>query len=61
MVGLLISLREFLSPPSVRWATGAGALLVAFANISIHALREEGDSTVTLSLPLIGHFYPRPP
>ena len=33
----------FLSTPSVRRATGAGALLVAFANISIHALREEGD------------------
>ena len=43
MVGLLISLREFLSTPSARRATGKHISVHQEAGISIHALREEGD------------------
>ena len=35
---------RFLSTPSARRATSAGAKVPAFFYISIHALREEGDS-----------------
>ena len=35
----------FLSTPSARRATRAGHITAHFGNISIHALREEGDST----------------
>ncbi len=61
MVGLLISLREFLSTPSARRATGKHISVHQEAGISIHALREEGDSAWQLSLPLCYNFYPRPP
>ena len=30
-------------------------------DISIHALREEGDASSAASFPSDGHFYPRPP
>ena len=30
-------------------------------DISIHALREEGDAAPTTFLPASEHFYPRPP
>ena len=30
-------------------------------DISIHALREEGDSMITLACPASWYFYPRPP
>ena len=30
-------------------------------DISIHALREEGDLSVALTTRLLPHFYPRPP
>ena len=35
---------EFLSTPSVRRATGPADIVRVATNISIHALREEGDS-----------------
>ena len=35
---------EFLSTPSARRATDSGKLIPFFVDISIHALREEGDS-----------------
>ena len=43
-----------------------GRLLVKSSNywnpdISIHALREEGDTLTSTSLPSTTHFYPRPP
>ena len=38
------SYRIFLSTPSVRRATYTGYRLASFNDISIHALREEGDS-----------------
>ena len=51
----------FLSTPSARRAT----LLICTADfgghISIHALREEGDGSLTKPLLLFGYFYPRPP
>ena len=51
----------FLSTPSARRAT-AGALGTAYAsNISIHALREEGDTAWHNFLPQKLNFYPRPP
>ena len=34
---------------------------LTFDGISIHALREEGDRSLTRSFPLSGYFYPRPP
>ena len=37
----------FLSTPSVRRATDSGRLIPFFVDISIHALREEGDDTIT--------------
>ena len=39
--------RVFLSTPSARRATSAGAVSGAVGAISIHALCEEGDSTAT--------------
>ena len=38
-------IRQFLSTPSARRATGVGKRHVGRINISIHALREEGDAT----------------
>ena len=35
--------RQFLSTPSARRATKAHDLLLTLSDISIHALREEGD------------------
>ena len=57
---LLIAVR-FLSTPSARratWAQDAADWLLA---ISIHALREEGDSTYLSGLVFYFNFYPRPP
>ena len=52
----------FLSTPSARRATGNHRPGPHPGNISIHALREEGDLTQLL-FDFIGHrnFYPRPP
>ena len=57
----MLARSSFLSTPSARRATaiqrGGGLLL----RISIHALREEGDSNTTRRRPPTSYFYPRPP
>ena len=52
---------EFLSTPSARRATKVGGHGLQVRRISIHALREEGDSFGILPMLLDSHFYPRPP
>ena len=52
---------RFLSTPSARRATRHREALILHAVISIHALREEGDSGLSASARRIRHFYPRPP
>ena len=51
----------FLSTPSARRATVAVGLYTLVVEISIHALREEGDSSLLHFRPLRMNFYPRPP
>ena len=51
----------FLSTPSARRATGKTSRIASIINISIHALREEGDLTIPNWVPGVGDFYPRPP
>ena len=51
----------FLSTPSARWATKMAKIYKPYGDISIHALREEGD---LMGSPLnfsTASFYPRPP
>ena len=52
---------RFLSTPSARRATDQHQRSNAICNISIHALREEGDEMPIYSIPGIENFYPRPP
>ncbi len=51
----------FLSTPSARRATSYVQLEKTVEYISIHALREEGDSGVVQNAPKLLDFYPRPP
>ena len=51
----------FLSTPSARRATLKLMDVHEPGNISIHALREEGDSATTMCRTGSGYFYPRPP
>ena len=52
---------EFLSTPSARRATDSLSIKVNASNISIHALREEGD-TASFTVDFFHrYFYPRPP
>ena len=51
----------FLSTPSARRATGAAIAQFVHVLISIHALREEGDSPAPLPDSTSLYFYPRPP
>ena len=51
----------FLSTPSARRATGRCCSPSHSAGISIHALREEGDSPNQVATILKINFYPRPP
>ena len=51
----------FLSTPSARRATHAGSVSDAEYDISIHALREEGDYAPGKNPYTGGYFYPRPP
>ena len=51
----------FLSTPSARRATGLGDKWFQDHQISIHALREEGDHSPASSAPMALYFYPRPP
>ena len=51
----------FLSTPSARRATLFGLCSPVRSGISIHALREEGDSAVPSVFRSPAYFYPRPP
>ena len=51
----------FLSTPSARRATKNKDSFISVKPISIHALREEGDSAGPRIRPDLQHFYPRPP
>ena len=51
----------FLSTPSARRATVVGGQVELRGQISIHALREEGDQEITCPSPRKADFYPRPP
>ena len=51
----------FLSTPSARRATDGHGAFRDQREISIHALREEGDRARPRPRPLQGNFYPRPP
>ena len=52
---------EFLSTPSARRATRRPELWPQPGQISIHALREEGDTGASLAPATSPNFYPRPP
>ena len=60
-VGVTAMSQRFLSTPSARRATRRQRFPDPVAEISIHALREEGDSRRTSSRSAFGYFYPRPP
>ena len=49
IVGTTVTTTQFLSTPSARRATASGGLQKALKNISIHALREEGDAMLFFS------------
>ena len=55
------SSRVFLSTPSARRATRAGEPFLLLPEISIHALREEGDLSAMFLIVRSDYFYPRPP
>ena len=52
---------EFLSTPSARRATDRRGGRPGYFRISIHALREEGDTTLRTRTKPRRYFYPRPP
>ena len=56
-----LTLPAFLSTPSARRATRSSAVTFLSSRISIHALREEGDSPPALPSARASYFYPRPP
>ena len=51
----------FLSTPSARRATLLADVMSFVVNISIHALREEGDTPPQPACAICSYFYPRPP
>ena len=53
--------QQFLSTPSARRATQGSGLCSQAGQISIHALREEGDPLRSRSDRRSFNFYPRPP
>ena len=57
----VVRIIQFLSTPSARRATSDPAARGADLAISIHALREEGDSGRGKPQQMAFHFYPRPP
>ena len=57
----MMQILEFLSTPSARRATHMSNTAYQRAVISIHALREEGDTVLSTSTISSVHFYPRPP
>ena len=52
---------QFLSTPSARRATEQYDAIVHRLDISIHALREEGDLALSALCVWVDNFYPRPP
>ena len=54
-------MKKFLSTPSARRATYKCRLRDVLVSISIHALREEGDSFRAVWMRPKSNFYPRPP
>ena len=52
---------KFLSTPSARRATRCDVVDLQVLEISIHALREEGDVSVSSGSSRVSNFYPRPP
>ena len=52
---------KFLSTPSARRATAPARVAGRPFDISIHALREEGDSYEYARRHRVKYFYPRPP
>ena len=58
---LIDQMSQFLSTPSARRATCSLRCPPSRYTISIHALREEGDSRLTASVARPRDFYPRPP
>ena len=52
---------QFLSTPSARRATPRCHTAYSICEISIHALREEGDAHSVLNTACRMDFYPRPP
>ena len=61
MSNFAAAIKEFLSTPSARRATRNAAVVQGDADISIHALREEGDHSGVQNCGYAEHFYPRPP
>ena len=59
--GALVQTEKFLSTPSARRATLAVWIAERKENISIHALREEGDTRTRPMSTALYDFYPRPP
>ena len=51
----------FLSTPSARRATWYMVVIIGQCDISIHALREEGDLSLSVGKAKPMYFYPRPP
>ena len=60
-VELTTAPKQSLSTPSARRATAATSESNAKESISIHALREEGDTSATSLCTDTRYFYPRPP
>ena len=52
---------KFLSTPSARRATLCKSGRTSYPQISIHALREEGDLLLSADSAVLTYFYPRPP
>ena len=52
---------QFLSTPSARRATALSSKVSELMEISIHALREEGDWPTPPASTMSSYFYPRPP
>ena len=61
MASFMMSSALFLSTPSARRATTPDVWTGRQLNISIHALREEGDYPNTSKGNSQAYFYPRPP
>ena len=61
MAKAIVAAQKFLSTPSARRATIFFHPFPECCFISIHALREEGDTSSITALTATTYFYPRPP